>query len=135
MEEVSVQVTGTSHAIPPARRFECTPPRARSQIDDVLDRHLDVHLIDAKRHAIHFMIPRCAVLFVVPGRLMSKRRSGQKLVFYDLEGQGGHLQLMALANKHQPTPGSRLSHSHAHTRHARHKHDTHFLLSLIPHNV
>lgn len=55
------------------------------------------------------MIPRCAVLFVVPGRLMSKRRSGQKLVFYDLEGQGGHLQLMALANKHQPTPGSRLS--------------------------
>lgn len=45
----------------------------------------------------------------VTGRLMSKRRSGQKLVFYDLEGQGGHLQLMALANKHQPTPGGKLT--------------------------
>jgi lysyl-tRNA synthetase class II len=37
---------------------------------------------------------------------MSKRRSGQKLIFYDLEGQGGRIQLMALASKHQTAPGT-----------------------------
>lgn len=35
------------------------------------------------------------------GRLMSKRRSGQKLVFYDIEGQGARVQIMAMSSKHQ----------------------------------
>jgi len=36
---------------------------------------------------------------------MSKRSAGQKLLFYDLEGQGARLQLMALAAKHRPSLG------------------------------
>jgi lysyl-tRNA synthetase class 2 len=40
---------------------------------------------------------------------MSKRSAGQKLLFYDLEGQGARLQLMALAAKHRPSLDAKLS--------------------------
>lgn len=39
---------------------------------------------------------------------MSKRRSGQKLLFYDLEGQGSRLQVMAMMDKHRPFARTRL---------------------------
>lgn len=41
------------------------------------------------------MLPADEWLVVPPGRVMTKRSSGAKLLFYDVSGEGAKIQVMA----------------------------------------